>query len=381
YVLVTKRRPNISEPKDEAGPRHQERSEQHNLLSELKRAKPDYSHFVETSHCADDADGDPSRFSSKEEDVSSRLTSLPESEELPLPPCRRAYVEDVPNEGDTVLTRAQTAVVQEAHQSMTEAKRRLVDTRNHVVNNIDLHVNSAFLERDNPGDSSRAKGKTVDPCNWGDADLSGDELDLDVQAQILEACNLQCDSECPDDPEDEDWAPEVSEEPVIRGPSDEDIAECLRFKEQLEANIQCLQDENNRLKKKQKTQRHDGSEPASQEMVQLIDNIVHRKKDKKKATKEKSGRGIQPISQVAGDSSLGKAFQRLQEEDDPSSSDESSRPSLDESDSPSDSESEHSSDSGSLASSSHSSLSSGSHCRLHRHRSKKRKSMIRRLPV
>ncbi|KAG5649827.1 hypothetical protein H0H81_001847, partial [Sphagnurus paluster] len=162
----------VSKPEDEAGPLRQERSKQHNLLSKLKRAEPDYSHFVETSHRADDADGDPSRFSSKEEDVSSRLTSLPESEDLPLPPRRRAYVEDVPDEGDTVLTRDQTAVVQEARQSMTEAERRLVDTRNHVVNNIDLHVNSAFLERDNPGDSSCAKGKTVDPHNWGDADLS-----------------------------------------------------------------------------------------------------------------------------------------------------------------------------------------------------------------
>ncbi|KAG5633740.1 hypothetical protein H0H81_005604, partial [Sphagnurus paluster] len=109
-------------------------------------------------------------------------------------------------------------------------------------------------------------------------------------------------------------------------------------------------------------------------MVQLIDNIVHRKKDKKKATKEKSEQGIQPISQVARDSSLGEAFQRLQEEDDPSLSDESSRPSSDESASPSDSESKHSSDSGSSASSSHSLLLSGSHRRLRRHRSKKRKS-------
>ncbi|KAG5641356.1 hypothetical protein DXG03_005439 [Asterophora parasitica] len=35
------------------------------------------------------------------------------------------------------------------------------------------------------------KGKVVDPYNWSKANLSGDELDPEVQAQILQFCKVQ----------------------------------------------------------------------------------------------------------------------------------------------------------------------------------------------
>ncbi|KAG6886989.1 hypothetical protein C0995_001484 [Termitomyces sp. Mi166 len=98
-------------------------------------------------------------------------------------PRRRAGIENTHQSNHAELTREQSEAVELAGNRMTEAQRELVDTRYR-----NLNIQTGTGESEVPG---RDKGKGPDPCNWGDANLTGDELDPDVQRQILEACNRQ----------------------------------------------------------------------------------------------------------------------------------------------------------------------------------------------
>ncbi|KAG6912175.1 hypothetical protein DXG01_016755, partial [Tephrocybe rancida] len=70
-----------------------------------------------------------------------------------------------------------------ARDRMTAEQRRYVDNRNENVRV------TAHAPRIKPNTGELSKGKGVDPHNWGNANISGDEIDPDVQRQILQACN------------------------------------------------------------------------------------------------------------------------------------------------------------------------------------------------
>ncbi|KAG6887483.1 hypothetical protein C0995_014927 [Termitomyces sp. Mi166 len=99
-------------------------------------------------------------------------------------PRRRARVEITHQNGQAGLTQEQSETVELARHGMTEAQRERVEVHNR-------NLNISFRAQNTEDGPYQGKEKGPDPCNWGEADLSGDELDLDVQYQILEACSWE----------------------------------------------------------------------------------------------------------------------------------------------------------------------------------------------
>ncbi|KNZ78810.1 hypothetical protein J132_09737 [Termitomyces sp. J132] len=97
-----------------------------------------------------------------------------EKENLPR---RRARVEDYLSNDERVpgLSAEQSQIVDTASKRLTKADR---DRISHKYSNISVApVGFRMAETANPEeDTSKSKGKGVDPRNWGDADLSGDDL-------------------------------------------------------------------------------------------------------------------------------------------------------------------------------------------------------------
>ena len=76
----------------------------------------------------------------------------------------------------------QSITIEQAVHAMTDAQRELVETQNRYVNSI-------AIQRESNSRPSKDKGKGPDLCNWGNANLSNNDLDPEVQHQILEDCN------------------------------------------------------------------------------------------------------------------------------------------------------------------------------------------------
>ncbi|KAG6899095.1 hypothetical protein C0995_007104 [Termitomyces sp. Mi166 len=174
------------------------------------------------------------------------------------------------------------------------------------------------------------KGKGPDPCNWGDANLTSDELDSDVQHQILEACNRQQHKSKPglssdggkaaasSDYNESDMDDEMQ-------PTWAELKEHLRLKHELERDIHKLQKE---LQKERRTKVHSwhaGSEPISNKLQDMIDQVTQRAQHLKGRpdAKESSSRRLKPINQVTKDSALGRAFDCIKGHNSPEPSDSS----------------------------------------------------------
>ncbi|KAG6857987.1 hypothetical protein C0995_003563, partial [Termitomyces sp. Mi166 len=94
------------------------------------------------------------------------------------------------------LSQEQVEAISLARDKMTVEQRQLVDQHNR---NLNVQPGDQNADRAGPWD----KGKGPDPHNWGEANLSGDELDPEVQRQILDTCNTQRDQgEGPDNTEE-----------------------------------------------------------------------------------------------------------------------------------------------------------------------------------
>ncbi|KAG6906327.1 hypothetical protein DXG01_014484, partial [Tephrocybe rancida] len=195
-------------------------------------------------------------------------------------PRRRAWVEDVADEGEPILMR----------------------------------------EQGHDAGPSRDKGKGVDPRNWGNADLSGDELDPERgnTGTLLQARNKAPDESDGNEPTSE----ELTENDVEMPPTRAELLECLKLKRQLEKELCKLKQEIAKSTKK----KHRGratSEPMSHELTDMITKVTSRTKNKDTHTSAKPGgsKSVKPINQVTQDSALGHAFQRMRRVN---SSDESS---------------------------------------------------------
>ncbi|KAG5335349.1 hypothetical protein C0989_001344 [Termitomyces sp. Mn162] len=137
------------------------------------------------------------------------------------------------------LSQEQSTTIEQARNNMTKEQRNLVDTR---IRNVQF--GSMLMENDTLG-TSRNKGKGPDPRNWGEANLSEDELEPDVWEQILEECANRRDNPALPalDTEESLAQASESEEPAERewDGTTQELREQIRQKKMLEKDIRELQ--------------------------------------------------------------------------------------------------------------------------------------------
>ena len=133
-----------------------------------------------------DTGGTPASRDSSElsEETSLSPESEPPQEVEESPPRRRARVEIA----DADLMEDYDRTFDTARDNLTNAERERIDRRfaNISVAAVNLAPEGEAILAEG---TSKSKGKSVDPHNWGDAQLTGDELDPEIQQQILENCN------------------------------------------------------------------------------------------------------------------------------------------------------------------------------------------------
>ncbi|KAG6896660.1 hypothetical protein C0993_008172 [Termitomyces sp. T159_Od127] len=138
-------------------------------------------------------DAEDTRQSQETSELTELTLSKKESEpSVPAsssPPRRRARVEgEVPEAEDRGLSEEQTNVFNTARNTLTDADCERIDRRyiNIAVNAMNVTSNE---EANTQEGGSNLKGKGADPRNWGGVQLSGHEMDLETQRQILQSYN------------------------------------------------------------------------------------------------------------------------------------------------------------------------------------------------
>ncbi|KAH0584258.1 hypothetical protein H2248_009807 [Termitomyces sp. 'cryptogamus'] len=198
---------------------------------------------------------------------------------------------------------------------MTEEQHNLVDTQ---IRNVQF--GSIIMENDTLG-MSQNKGKGLDPHNWGEANLSEDELEPDVQEQILEECANQQDNPALPVLNTEQSLVQAfkSEEPAERewdGTTQEELQEWIRQKKMLEKDSQELQLTLRKSEKNKKQNKQVGSEPFSDELQEMIDKVTHWARGlNKREVNKPSSQKLKSYNQITRDSTLGHAFDRMREGD------------------------------------------------------------------
>ncbi|KAG6875164.1 hypothetical protein C0993_010540, partial [Termitomyces sp. T159_Od127] len=122
-----------------------------------------------------------SRRRSASESDASRLENEIGHSLLPDPPERRTKETGDLANLNKELSREQARAVAQARDNMTRDERLRVDNR---VKKVNSHTNETG--RGNNNDLARLnKGKGADPGNWGAAQLSEEDVDLEIQAGLL----------------------------------------------------------------------------------------------------------------------------------------------------------------------------------------------------
>ncbi|KAG5633704.1 hypothetical protein H0H81_005823, partial [Sphagnurus paluster] len=260
-------------------------------------------------------------------------------------------------------------------------------------------------------ETSRDKGKGIDPRNWGALALEEEEVQPDVQRALLNEFGARRDLEAMQEQNAEYEEPEASEGDQSQGEGDniplpeddeappvsrKELLEYLAYKRKLERELHRRAQKEKSAPRKRRSRA--ASEPLSGDIASLIEKVADvdtRNRKAKEAARKASEQASAskpsakyqdhlPINQIGVKSSLGKAFRRVQSEVSDSSyespSDSSSSSSGDASSSDSESSSD-SSDSGSSTSTSSSGLPRGSRRgsrRNHKRRSRKNKHKSRR---
>ncbi|KAG5349855.1 hypothetical protein C0989_001595 [Termitomyces sp. Mn162] len=195
--------------------------------------------------------------------------------------------------------------------------------------------------------TSTEKGKGPDPGNWGNADLSREDLEPEVQRHILDECNAHRDRLITEEDEaagTEDLESEDndSEEEASNHPTRQELRKRLHMKRKLEKEIQQMKKE---LKEKRsKRSKRAGSEPISHELQDMITKVTHRARSLgRMGVKETLSKKLRPVNQVARNSALGRAFNQIRKEEgsDPSDSEPSSPSESSDSSSSEDTDSTH----------------------------------------
>ncbi|KAG6816165.1 hypothetical protein H0H87_008177, partial [Tephrocybe sp. NHM501043] len=172
---------------------------------------------------------------------------------------------------------------------------------------------------------TKNKGKGPDPCNWGKANLTGEELDPEIQQQILQTCNNERNN-IPDEYETE-AGQDNDEEDESEVPSTcTKLKEHLRSRKKLDKNIwQAHKEQIKSIKKK-----HRDKIPATTELKKQIADIVIKVLAQQsaqrnyKSKKAKGNKDLDPAGQITKDSALGIAFRNMRKGSDPSDNSESS---------------------------------------------------------
>ncbi|KAG6853165.1 hypothetical protein H0H87_008789, partial [Tephrocybe sp. NHM501043] len=303
------------------------------------------SPLTSESSCESDRDDDRDNInvetglSSVQDNIRTR-TSKPSMRDV-----RRAYVEEAyDEEAPTRCTQEQDHIIAEARNNMTTEERERVDRR---AENVRI-AKSMHVQEDEPGEPSQAKGKGVDPRNWGNIHLDNLEIDPQLQQEMLAEFYARRNPDKHQTSPDSTTAPADLENerlPASKngdetdGSSDEQTEEVSR--EEIRAYIKDkkrLLCELDRYRKKEKSsprKKKDraGSVPLSDELAALISKVAEGSKAKQKYKPRKSNEKLakrtsstQPITQITSKSALGRAFERLNKKhkndssDDPSSS-------------------------------------------------------------
>ncbi|KAG6871894.1 hypothetical protein C0995_015239 [Termitomyces sp. Mi166 len=173
------------------------------------------------------------------------------------------------------LSWEQSDAFKQARNNLTNEQRELVDTHQH---NICFGTPGQSA---NTGEQAQTKGKGPDPHNWGEANLSRDELDPNVQCQILEVCGNQCDNPVWSDNEMADREVQTHEDDGSNiedtaAFTHEELREHLWLKRKLEKDICKLQKELKKSEKRKKHAKQAGSEPISNELQDMINQVIQR---------------------------------------------------------------------------------------------------------
>ncbi|KAG6834104.1 hypothetical protein H0H93_011927, partial [Arthromyces matolae] len=243
----------------------------------------------------------------------------------------------VPNTSstDTVLNSEQLEAVKLANRGMTDEQRRAFERPQVKV----TKPSQPAVQQNSGEGTSKNKGKGIDPKNWGQMELSGEEYDPEVQEQILKACNDNI-RENVDQPDEEGDAElpnsevaNATKEIQDKEPSRDDLKERIRQKAQIEKEIREIKKSMKKSIKKKHMKKRAASEAMSQEMEEVIKRATSKSSKKKdedrnkrsdKTSAHKKKKNNDPSTQIADKSALGQAFKRMRKEDDSDDSDSSS---------------------------------------------------------
>ncbi|KAG6825633.1 hypothetical protein H0H92_003000 [Tricholoma furcatifolium] len=232
-----------------------------------------------------------------------------------------------------ILSLEQIETVSRARAQMDPEQRHLIDkqmqstaqaqSNKEIVNG---HNNSTDTDEEIHAGPSVDKGKNVDPRNWGHLDFLNEEMDPDVQRQILQACNdimnknksgnVHIDE--PQELNDPEAVKESENEELTR----EDLKEKLKLQSRIIKELKACNKRINKGPKKFRTHRA-ASEPLSQELEGMIGKLtnvnkkisLHREKNKSEKTNL-----LNPVNQITKDSTLGRAFKHMRNNDESSGS-------------------------------------------------------------
>jgi len=186
--------------------------------------------------------------------------------------------------------------------------------------------------------SSCAKGKDADPANWGTLNIPDQEMDIDVQQAMLDANEILKASK---EYESDNDADEESGTSSAKNDSNKENTPPHACKDRMKENSRCsksIDAENKQVPAKEvkkaskKGRKNDRlpSVPASEDMEGLIDCVTSHKSKSKSSKKLSKGRdddkAMHPVNHITKDSTLGRAFECIDQESDsePSDSDNSS---------------------------------------------------------
>ncbi|KAG6898926.1 hypothetical protein C0993_002679 [Termitomyces sp. T159_Od127] len=287
-------------------------------------------------------------------------------------PRRRAWVENGSSEGaeSRELSEEQTRAVDSARDTLTERDRERIDRRYANITVTAINNAADDGEETHQEGTSQRKGKGIDPRNWGAAQLSGDEIDPEIQQQILDECyRQQADAEdretgepgqrAEDQLDQSGWEnqeyPDQETGPDEAG--EDESAENRRTKRMTDALLKASRKIEKKERARAAKKGHQYMTPKGYElnarglMEQMQANLQgdpessadegsecpapkRRKakmKSRNKKKREERTKAMKPMAQIAGESALGHAFRRIRAMNSDSPSDSSSSTSSEES--------------------------------------------------
>ncbi|KAG6878304.1 hypothetical protein C0993_008901 [Termitomyces sp. T159_Od127] len=243
------------------------------------------------------------------------------------PPHRQARVEDISSDAENQgLSEDQTLLIDRARNTLTQADRKRIDRRyaNISMNAIGIDSNEESNQQEG---RSRPKGKEADPRNWGGVQLTGSEMDPELQRRLLDSYNVRLRN----DAQEEENQPE--EEQDYEETLETDEKERRRNRRMVGALLQASREIEERERRQAKKKGREYIVPREfEENTQYLleqlnaneqeyqgeqeENINSPKKKRKSRSRKRRTiciEAMKPVAQISDESALGHAFQRIRD--------------------------------------------------------------------